>query len=380
MKMKSININHRLIRHIVGSVARTLLSLTFLFSGFVKAVDPLGTVYKVQDYLQEGFGHIFQWAMPLAGTIAVLLIVTELVLGICMLLNVRTRWTSWITLVFYLIMTPITLYIAIANPVTDCGCFGDALVITNWQTFYKNVVLLALAITLVICRNSVPALFSWWVELGIALLAIGASAGIMAYCYTHLPIIDFRPYKVGNNVYELCHDEVRPEIAVIYTYEQNGVEQEFSYADRPEEDSTWHFVRQETRVIKEGKEPTITDFLIEPFDPETDINEEDLLFREEPVTLIAMYDLYKANEKLAKKAVQYYKQLTDEGQECYIITNSGDEDIYNFMADMELEPTAFLLMDKKPIETMVRANPGVIVFQNGIVVSKQNMRQVKLND
>ena len=122
--------------HIIGSTARTLLALTFLFSGFVKAVDPLGTVYKIEDYL-KAFGGLFTDLLPLAGTAAVCLIAVEFVLGFCMLFNVRTNWTSWLSLAFYLVMTPLTLWIALTNPVTDCGCFGDALVLTNWQTFWK---------------------------------------------------------------------------------------------------------------------------------------------------------------------------------------------------------------------------------------------------
>ena len=125
-------------KHIIGSIARTLLALTFLFSGFVKAVDPLGTVYKIEDYL-KAFGGFANDLLPLAGTAAVCLIVVEWLLGVCMLANVRTRWTSWIALLFYLVMTPLTLWIALTNPISDCGCFGDALVLTNWQTFWKNV-------------------------------------------------------------------------------------------------------------------------------------------------------------------------------------------------------------------------------------------------
>ena len=131
----------KLTQHIIGSISRTLLAITFLFSGFVKCVDPLGTVYKVEDYLtamNEHFGSFFGQLLPAAGIIAVLLILTEWILGWLMFFNVRTNWTRWITLVFMLIMTPLTLWIALTGAVHDCGCFGDALVLTNWQTFYKT--------------------------------------------------------------------------------------------------------------------------------------------------------------------------------------------------------------------------------------------------
>ena len=188
--------------HVTGSIARTLLAFTFLFSGFVKAIDPQGTVYKIEDYL-KAFGGFFTDLMPMAGVAAVCLILLEWLLGWAMLLNVKTNWTSWIALLFYLVMTPLTLYIALTNPVSDCGCFGDALVLTNWQTFWKNIILLTLVIILLCCRKAIPQLFSWWAELCIALLALISGGLIMLYSYNHLPIIDFRPYKIGNNIPEL---------------------------------------------------------------------------------------------------------------------------------------------------------------------------------
>ena len=377
MKMyKKFNhtINLKSAKHWYGSISRTLLALTFLFSGFVKAVDPLGTVYKIEDYLELGFGGLLQWAMPLAGTLAVLLITTELLLGVTMLFNVRTRWTSWITLAFYLVMTPVTLYIAIANPVTDCGCFGDALVISNWTTFYKNIVLLTLAIILVVCRKDIPQLFTWWMELCIALFALGAAAGIMGYSYTHLPFMDFRPYKVGNNIYELMHDEIRPEYETYCTYEKDGEQQVFTYLERPENDSIWHFISQETVLIKEGKEPTITDFILETIDGD-DITE-DILMENESITLIVMYDLNKRDQKQASRAVELYKTRVANGEQCYFLTGSTDEEIDTFAQENEIEIEAFLRNDKTPIKTIIRANPGIVVLQNGVVLEKHNMRQL----
>ena len=152
---------------IIAGISRTLLGLVFIFSGAVKAIDPFGTVYKIEDYL-KAFGGFLAELLPLADVAAVLLILLEVVLGVCMLLNVRTQWTSWLALGFYVVMTPLTLYIAIHNPVSDCGCFGDALVLTNWQTFEKNVVLITLAIVLVILRKSVAPLWRGYMEVVIA--------------------------------------------------------------------------------------------------------------------------------------------------------------------------------------------------------------------
>lgn len=380
MNNKSTHLQWRTAKHVLGSCSRTLLALTFLFSGFVKAVDPLGTVYKIEDYLELGFGQILQWAMPLSGTLAILLITTELLLGVTMLFNVRSRWTSWITLAFYLLMTPITLYIAIANPVTDCGCFGDALVISNWATFGKNVILLALAIVFVLCRKAIPQLFNGWAELCIALLALGTTAGIMGYSYTHLPIMDFRPYKVGNNIRELMENNVPPVVKTYCLFEKDGEQKEFIYHERPDlnGDSTWTFISQETRTLSEGKEPTITDFYLENGDGD-DVTY-DILMDPEPITLIVMYDLNKRNRKQTERAVKLYKERIENGEQCYFLTGSSTDAIETFAQDNEIDTDAFLFNDATPIKTIVRANPGVVVLQEGTVISKQNMRQVQLKD
>ena len=132
---------------IVSVVTRLLLGLTFLFSGIVKAIDPLGTTYKIEDYL-KAFGGFFTDLLPLAEPAAFALITVECLLGICLVCNIQIRLVAWLSLLFYLVMTPLTLYLALKNPVSDCGCFGDAVVLTNWQTFGKNVVLLTLVIVL----------------------------------------------------------------------------------------------------------------------------------------------------------------------------------------------------------------------------------------
>lgn len=381
--------------HITGSIARTLLALTFLFSGFVKCVDPLGTVYKVEDYL-TAMGGFMADMIPAAGVFAVLLILAEWILGWAMLFNIRTKWTVWGALAFMLVMTPITLWIALTNAVEDCGCFGDAIKLSNWQTFYKNIVLLLLVLILLFCKKGIPQLFSWWAELTLFLIGLGISAGIMGYGYTHLPIIDFRPYKVGNNIMELTEDGVAPKIDVFYTFEKEGESKEFLYKDRPDlnGDSTWTFKFQETRVLQEGKEPTINDFRLESIFWDSDSDDEsqvpkryiyleddltyDILESEYPVTLIVMYDLSKRDRKQAARAVQLYKDIKEQGGICFFLTGSGEEDLFAFAEEtgIDINTGSYLYMDATPIKTIVRANPGVVVLQNGVVKEKHNMRQL----
>ena len=373
--MATCNCNNKKALHITGSIARTLLALTFLFSGFVKAGDPLGTVYKIQDYLHEGFGGIFQWAIPAAGVAAVCLIALEWLLGIAMLLNVRTQWTSWITLLFYCIMTPLTLYIAIANPVSDCGCFGDALVITNWQTFWKNIILLLLSICLVICRKAIPELFSWWMEIIIALAALGSVAGIMGYSYTHLPQIDFRPYKVGNHIptlMEIPDDAEVDQYEITLIYAKDGKEQTFTLENYPKGDPEWTFVDQKSVLIKKGYVPPIHDFEIETL--EGDYITQDVLESEEPIALVVMYDLTKTDTTQLEKLMH----MIHEYPRVYFLTASGEEEIFAFAEELgwDEETTYFTFCFTDPItlKTIVRANPGVIVVQNGTIIDKYNLR------
>ena len=362
--------------HITGSVARTLLALTFLFSGFVKAVDPLGTVYKIEDYL-KAFGGFCNDLLPLAGTAAVCLILAEWLLGVCMLLNVRTRLTSWLSLLFYLVMTPLTLWIALTNPVSDCGCFGDALVLTNWQTFWKNVILLCIVIVLLVCRKAIPPLFSWWGELCIAVLALLSGGAIMAYSYTHLPPMDFRPYKTGNNIPELMEipDDAEPDLyETTLIYEKDGQRQEFTLENYPSNDPSWKFVDQKSKLIKKGYEAPIHDFEILTMDFD-DITY-DILESEEPVTLIVMYDLKKTDRSQLSKVAA----LVRERSEVYILTGSGENEVWElaeiFGWNEETTQATFCYTDPVTLKTIVRANPGMIVVQNGIVIEKQNLKQL----
>ena len=366
--------------HIIGSLCRSLLGITFIFSGFVKAVDPLGTVYKIEDYLMA-FGGWFTDLMPLAGTAAVALIALEWTLGVCMLFNVRTSITAWLSLAFYLVMTPLTLWIALTNPVSDCGCFGDAIVLTNWQTFWKNVVLLTLVIVLLGCKKFIPQLLSWWGELVVLLLALGASATIMAYSYTHLPPMDFRPYKVGNHIptlMEVPDGAPVDEYAITLIYEKDGIEQEFTLENYPKGDSTWTFVDQQSVLIKKGYEPPIHDFEILTMNFE-DITY-DILESEEPITLITMYDLNKTNRTQAAKLTGIYHACMERGEQCYFLTGSGEEQIYAFGEeigmDIETIESTFCTIDPVTLKTIVRANPGMFVVQNGTILEKHNLRQV----
>ena len=371
---------------LIASISRTLLGLVFIFSGAVKAIDPLGTVYKIEDYL-KAFGGFFTELMPMAEVAAWGLIALELLLGVCMVLNIRTQWTSWLALLFYLVMTPLTLYIALTNPVSDCGCFGDAIVLTNWQTFWKNVVLIVLAIILVALRKHVRQLWSNWMEILLVALTILAAVVFLSWTRNHLPIKDFRPYKIGNHLPTLMEypEDAEPDVyEYAFVYEKDGVEQTFTLENYPKGDSTWTFVRQESKLIKKGYEPPIHDLEILNADYE-DLTW-DILESEEPVTLVVMYDLKKVDKSQIAKVEALASNLSpfassqdtlpqreSEGA-FYILTGSGTDDIINFCLEYPTLSDYVCTCDPVTLKTIVRANPGVIVLQNGIVIDKYNLR------
>ncbi len=359
--------------HITGSVARTLLGLVFIFSGFVKAVDPLGTTYKIEDYL-KAFGGFFNYLLPAAEPAAWCLIAFEFVLGVSLLLNVKTNWTSWLALLLMLVLTPLTLYIAIENPVSDCGCFGDALVISNWATFWKNMALLTLVVVLLVMKKHVPPTWRWQAELGIFCIALVFVCCFMLYARLHLPVMDFRPYKIGNNLPELMEypDDAEPDqYEVLFVYEQNGRQQTFTLDNYPKDDTTWVFVDQRSKLIKKGYEPPVHDFEIITL--EGDDLTDDILTAPQAV-LVIMYDLHKTDRNQADKLMA----IIHEYPNVHFLTGSGEEDIVAFSEELgwdeETMMSVFCQTDPVTLKTIVRANPGVIVLEDGTVADKYNMR------
>lgn len=388
----------RQIKTIIAGICRTLLGVVFIFSGAVKAIDPLGTVYKIEDYL-KAFGGVFTDLLPAAEVAAWSLIILELLLGVCMVLNVRTKCTSWIALLFYCVMTPLTLYIALTNPVSDCGCFGDAIVLTNWQTFWKNIVLIVLAIILVALHKHTHPLWRGWMETVIATTTIAIALTFMLWTTNHLPVKDFRPYKIGNHLPTIMEDYEPDQVEFLYVCQKDSIEQTFTADNYP--DTTWTCVRVEQNIIKKGYESPIHDFEVINIDGE-DITI-DILESTEPVTLVIMYDLAKADKsQMAKVEELYYaaqQEITlqeeiEEIESCdsinsdstyiedveystinnanfYIITGSSTDE---FVEEYPALSECICTCDPVTLKTIVRANPGVIVLENGTVIDKYNLK------
>lgn len=354
--------------------SRILLGLVFVFSGFVKAVDPLGSTYKIQDYLTAMGLDFFA---PIALAVGIGLAAFEFILGVCLLLGTNLKTTSILTIIMMCFMTPLTLWIAIADPVSDCGCFGDALVISNWQTFWKNIVLMALAILVFKWKEYSPKLFTERTDWLIAICAGCFSILLSIYCYFNLPIIDFRPYKNGTNLIEamqIPEDAEEDVIETILIYEKDGVQKEFSLSDYPKDDSTWTFVDSKHEIIKKGYEPPIHDFTME--DPDNGDITEDVLNNPGYSFLMVCYRVEKAVTNNKQKINDIYQFAKENGYGFYCMTATGleTEEMREFKTEMEWgkggEGYTFVNSDEITLKTIVRSNPGLVLIKNGTVVNK----------
>jgi uncharacterized membrane protein YphA (DoxX/SURF4 family) len=232
------------------SICRFLLAGVFIFSGFIKANDPYGTAYKIQDYLEAwGFQHLIPDAFPYLGAMA--MGVFEFALGFYMLFGIHRRITPTLMLAVMSFMTPLTLWLAIANPISDCGCFGDAVKLTNWETFWKNIVLLIAAISVFKWRKTgIVKLVSEKVDWLVALYGVVFIIIYTLYCIRELPVFDFRPYHIGADIrkgMEIPEGEKPTTYETTFIYAKDGVEKEFTIDNFPS-DTTWTFLDSKTRI------------------------------------------------------------------------------------------------------------------------------------
>ncbi len=347
-------------------IARIIFGLVFLFSGFVKAVDPLGTAYKISDYLEAFSLTSLDF---LAFPASLLLIATEFTIGFNILFNIHLKASTWAASLFMLVMTPVTLYLAISNPISDCGCFGDAIVMTNWQTFYKNVVLcIVLAIIALLQNQTRPWLSNFGASI-VTLIPILISFGISIYCYNLLPIIDFRPYKIGNNIIEgmqIPEDAPLDKYETTFFYEKDGVEKAFTLDNYPAEDSTWTFVRQESKLIEQGYVPPIHDFSI--ITEDGDIT--DLVLEDAGYTLLVIsHKVEKASTKNIKCVKSTIENAKKAGAKVIWLTSSYSDDIEEFKSEYEINDT-FGATDDITLKTIVRSNPGLVLIKDATVIEK----------
>ena len=356
---------------IITTVCRFVLAVVFIFSGFVKAIDPLGTQYKIQDYLDAlGWTDVFPESIPFIA--AALLGMLEFCLGVYLFFGIRRIIAPRAVVAVMAIMTPLTFWLALDNPVSDCGCFGDAVVLTNWETFGKNVVLLAMSLVVLKWRKRIFPLATTRFDWLIALYGFLYIFCMTIYCYRHLPVFDFRPYYVGADIrqgMEIPEGKEPTEFETRFVLQKDGVEKEFTLENYP--DSTWTFVDSRTVVKKKGYEPPIHDFSMIRYEDGEDITEQ-VLADERYTFLLVAHQLEQASDSRIDLINELYDYCLEYGYAFYCLTSSSDEDILKWQEDTGAE-YPFCLMDNITLKTMVRSNPGLILLKKGVVIHKWNV-------
>lgn len=357
-------------------LSRIMVGAVFVFSGFVKAVDPLGFTYKIQDYLVEMTLADF---FPLALPVAVIMVTAEFSLGVLLLLGICRKWTTRLIALFLIFFTPLTLWIAIANPVKDCGCFGDALVISNWQTFYKNIILLAGTILLVLKREQITPLYSMKKARYAALFTLLFGVLFALHNVYRLPVFDFRPFSTGASIPQQMF--VDPEKAAVYEtifiYSKEGVDKEFTEENYPWNDSTWIFVDMKTSLVRAGEKPAIEDFAVEVlyFD-ETDglwkagRDITDLIVSDPSYSfLMIAYSLEEMQMRHLDRFKKMSRYAAENGYPFYLLTAS-DTAVISKWEQQHQTGFRFCHADERVLKTMIRSNPGLMLLKEGVIINK----------
>lgn len=344
-------------------VSRLVVGFVFIFSGFVKGIDPLGTAYRFEDYFIAWGTHFM---MPYALSLSVLMCTMEFVLGVVILFNLRPRVSSWILLAVMLFFTLLTLNDAIYNPVPDCGCFGDAIILTNWQTFYKNLILLVFTFILLFWRKRTRVMLGAVPSYALAGVAAVLFAGLSIHCYRHLPLIDFMDWKIGNKMYNEHPAPVK--YYLIYRNKETGETKEYLSPDYPYNDSVWmaqwEFVDQrvedpntyrghDLQIVDSGGND-LTDAIIQNPDYQF---------------LLISWDLEKADQDALAGISGFADRVMAAGLGFECLTSSLQPVIDSTRARLKLN-FEFLEADDIALKTMVRSNPGLILLKAGVVLDK----------
>ncbi len=365
--------SQRLLKMTVN-LCRIIVALTFIFSGFVKAIDPIGLQYKLQDYLGAiGIpGFLPDWMLLI---MAVLLAAVEFCMGIFLLFAIQRRLISKLIVVFMSIMTLITVWLVVANPVKDCGCFGDALHLTNTETLVKNIILLGCSI--VIMRRPL-AMFRFisesnqWIVINYTIVFIFVCSGLSLY---YLPLFDFRPYRIGTNIprgMEIPKDAEQPLFETTFIMEKGGQRKEFTLNDYP--DSTWKFIDSKTVQVKEGYIPPIHDFSVADRKTGKDLTDSVLRHKGYTFLLIAPY-LERADDSNFGDIDQLYEYAQTYNIPFYCLTASTAKAIQRWR-DITGAEYPFCITDETTLKTIVRSNPGLLLLKDGTIINKWSHNQL----
>jgi len=349
-----------MIKKVIDQFSRFFVGGLLIFSGLIKLNDPVGTEIKLEEYFEvfaEDFGSFFHYFIPWSMEIGMILIIMEVVLGIAILIYWRMNLTAWLVLLMMTFFTFLTFYSAYFDKVTDCGCFGDAIKLTPWESFTKDVILMVFVAHLFWYRKSYKSVLRSRGAHAVVLASVVISLFLGVYAIMHLPFIDFRAYRIGNTISQQMIPLEQPIIE--YTFEKNGKEEHATQFLSAEDG--YKYIS--SRVLNEDKiKPKITDYSVSS--PE---GEDKTQYTFEGAKLIiVIFDVNKASADHIDAIRELTKQL--EGKvDCFILTSSGADVMEAFRHEHQLA-VPYYFADATVLKTIIRSNPGIAFWNNGTVL------------
>lgn len=347
---------------IVTNIARVLVGLLFIFSGLIKANDAIGFGYKLVEYF-EVFGTHF--LVPLALPLAIFICVFEVILGFTLLMGARVKLTLWLLLLMIVFFTFLTFYSAYFQKVLSCGCFGDAIPLTPWESFTKDLILLVLIIILFIGRQHIQPLFGQRFENILLVIVVIAATAFPIYTYNYLPVKDFRPYAIGKNIPEQTKG-IPDELKYYYILKDKKTGETKEFETWPENwDQLYDYVSPRTEITKKGIEPKIKDFSISSL--EGSDYTQDIIENPNYNFLLICYDLDKADKEVFGKVNDFEALCRQDSIAFVVLTASTKETIEKFKQEVHTN-VPFYNSDGTVLKTMIRSNPGLMLLKGGTVI------------
>lgn len=353
---------------VLVGVSRIFVGIFFIISGFIKINDPVGFSYKLNDYFASDVLNL-EFLQPYALGIAIFIVVLEIMLGASLIIGYKVKSTLILLLGMIVFFTFLTFYSAYFNKVTDCGCFGDALKLTPWESFWKDIFLLILILIIILGRKYVTPFFSKFVNVVISFLVFIACLSFAYYVLMHLPSIDFRPYKIGANIKEGMTVPEGAQKAIFdynWKFKENGEEKIITTTGSYPKTSG-DFVEVTTEVVVKGYEAPIHDFSIER---EGEDHTDELLSTDKLILIVA-YNLSKSEKEGLQSILNFIDRAKKSGYKVIGISASGNTDIDNVNKNYSLG-LDFYFCDETALKTMIRSNPGIIHLEKGTI--KQKLR------
>ncbi|TXN36271.1 DoxX family membrane protein [Flagellimonas hymeniacidonis] len=347
-------------------ISRIFVGILFIISGLIKLNDPVGFSFKLEEYFSQGVLDL-PFLMPMALGISIFVVIVEVLLGVLLLIGFKPKFTVWSLLLMIVFFTFLTFYSAYFNKVTDCGCFGDAVKLTPWESFTKDIVLLVLILVLYFGRKYIEPLFTSKINWAIAGVATIVCILFANHVLNHLPSVDFRPYKIGANIQQgMSVPENAPKAIYEYAwrFKMNGDEKiVVTNGEYPKIDG--EFIDVETTEIQKGYEPPIHDFTIEREgqDMASEILEEDNL------VMVIAYDLAKSNNDFFSEVATVTSKAKEKGYTVVGMSASNNEQATALKNKYNLD-FDFYFTDETTLKTIVRSNPAILVLKKGTIIQK----------